>query len=103
MSPTWSTRLTAGSAFTALMKAGVATVWLVSVGVVPYGASPYTARVEAAVEPAPGTLHLTCTVAESAQPAAGSPSETLAVTVTSPGAKQVKEGLADATSLKEPD
>ena len=40
MSPTCSTVETALSAFTAPMNAGVASVSLVSVGVVPYGASP---------------------------------------------------------------
>ncbi len=45
MSPTWMTVLTSGSALTAAMNAGVASVSDVSVGVVPYGASPYTAIV----------------------------------------------------------
>jgi hypothetical protein len=43
MSPTCTTALTAGSAFTASMNAGVASVSDVSVGLTPYGASPYTA------------------------------------------------------------
>jgi hypothetical protein len=40
MSPTWSTRSTFGSALIESMKAGVAWNSAVSVGVVPYGASP---------------------------------------------------------------
>ena len=40
MSPTWMMVLTSGSALTASMKAGVARVCELSVGLVPYGASP---------------------------------------------------------------
>src|SRR5450631_3638672 len=103
MSPTCKTRLTNGSALTALMNAGVATVSLVSVGVVPYGASPYTAIVEAAVAPAPGILQEICTVCVSAQLAAGSPSDALTVNVTGPGATQAKVGVADVASLSVPE
>src|ERR1051325_6356383 len=45
MSPTCATRLTLGSSLTAVMKAGGASSSAVSVLLVPYGASPYTAIV----------------------------------------------------------
>src|SRR3954471_5311627 len=51
MSPTWITVSTSGSALTESMNAGVAANSAVSVGLVPYGASPYTATVNAAFGP----------------------------------------------------
>src|SRR4051812_2671598 len=103
MSPTCSTSETSGSALIAATNAGVASVSAVSVGVVPYGASPYIATVDGADESAPGTLHLTCTVAEAAQPGLESPSEALTVTVTGPGAVHLNEGCALVTSLSVPE
>src|SRR5262250_2485958 len=47
MSPTWITVPTSGSALTESMNAGVALNSAVSPWNVPYGASPYTARVNA--------------------------------------------------------
>src|SRR5579859_4486890 len=47
MSPTCTTALTCGSALTESMNAGVAWNSAVAVGLMPYGASPYTARVGA--------------------------------------------------------
>src|SRR4051812_273146 len=45
MSPTCATRLTCGSALIELINTGIARNSALSVGVVPYGASPYTASV----------------------------------------------------------
>jgi hypothetical protein len=48
-------------------------------------------------------LQVICTLLESAQLAAGSPSEALTVKVAVPGAVHVKRGLGLATSLKVPE
>src|SRR3954468_15603620 len=103
MSPTCITSDTSGSLLMAAMNAGVASVSDVSVGVVPYGASPYMAMVDATLEPAPGMLQVIWTLLASAQLGAGSPSEALTVRATLPGTVRVKVGLAIATSSKEPE
>src|SRR5215475_10520189 len=68
MSPTWMTSTTSGSALIEAMNAGVALNSAVSVGLVPYGASPYTATVNGAATseaPAPGAGIAAATAAAS--------------------------------------
>lgn len=48
-------------------------------------------------------VQVTVVVASAAQEAAGSPSETLSVSVTDPGAIQVKVGVADVVPSKFPE
>src|SRR5215472_640549 len=50
MSPTWRTRSTLGSPLIEVMNAGVWSVSVLSVGLVPYGESPYTAIVNTLLE-----------------------------------------------------
>src|SRR5260221_11242372 len=90
MSPMWSASITSGSALTWAMEEAAVLI------TVPYGQSPNPASVVVLL------VQAMVAVWVSAQPMAGSPSETVSVTVAGPGLVQVNEGLCAVMLLRVP-